>query len=119
MSSIMVLAGGIVMLNNYEEMKGVESVIAPIMLVDGRDGERHQVSRPSGSKPSVNIIADRGGDLIIGEAAGQIYSTVTEKTTSPILPETQVSEGTQPGETSSETVAVVGGQPSTVLSLGQ
>ena len=38
---------------------------------------------------------------------------------SPTLPETQVSEGTQSRDVSSETTAVAGGQPSTVPSLEQ
>ncbi|MBS5062535.1 MAG: LysM peptidoglycan-binding domain-containing protein [Hungatella hathewayi] len=117
--SIVVLAGGVVMFNNYEKMKEMESVIASVMPVDGKGGEHYQASKPSGSKPSVNIITDEDGDLIIEEAAGQVYPTVAEETMSPTLPETQVSEGTQSRDVSSETTAVAGGQPSTVPSLEQ
>lgn len=56
--SVVVLAGGVVMFNNYEKMKQMESVIASVM--------------PSGEK----MLEGKDDDeLVIEEAAGKVYPT--------------------------------------------
>lgn len=68
--SVMVLAGGIVMFNNYEKMKQMEGVIASV-LPEETTGE--------------SITQDH---LIVEEAAGQVYPTATEETMSQTIPMT-------------------------------
>lgn len=70
--TIAVLAGGVVMFNNFEKMKQMESVIASVM-----------------PKDTLPIAEDDGDGLIIEEVAGQVYPTTAEETMSPTVPSSE------------------------------
>ena len=89
--SIVVLAGAVVMFNNYEKMKEMESVIASA-LPAVRQGSREGVSGEE--------------ELMVEEARGQVYPTAASETMS----------GTYPGE-SREEGAVDSGQAGETASL--
>lgn len=90
--SIVVLAGGVVMFNNYEKMKEMESVIASVMPMSKVEAEQYKAVKPNGSKTAMSTEAENGDDLVIEEAAGQVYPTVADETMSPTMPETQAPE---------------------------
>lgn len=105
--SVMVLAGGVVMFNNYEKMKQMESVIASVMPAETKEYTRYK------GETKAN---DREPSLIVEEAAGQVYPTTAEETMSPTLPvtiqeSTAVTAATVPSteqpETQKETAAEV------------
>lgn len=83
--TIAVLAGGVVIFNNYGKMKEMESVIASVM-------PRNQASKPVKEKPTLVIETEGEDYLIIEEAAGQVYPTTAAETMSPTLPEEIPSE---------------------------
>lgn len=71
--SIAVLAGGVVIFNNYEKMQQMESVLASVM--------------PSVS--SSQSTAEEGADsLLVEEAKGQVYPTIDAESMSETMPET-------------------------------
>lgn len=73
--SVVVLAGGVVMFNNYEKMKQMESVIASVMPKEtGAYGTYQRETTEEG--------------LIVEEAAGQVYPTTAPETMSSEWPET-------------------------------
>ena len=73
MLSIAVLAGGVVIFNNYEKMQQMESVLASVM--------------PSVS--SSQSTAEEGADsLLVEEAKGQVYPTIDAESMSETMPET-------------------------------
>lgn len=84
--SVVILAGGIVMFNNYEQMKDMESVIASaipgkaeqLLLGKSKEGEE----------------AGKESKVIIQEAAGEVYPTtaVEKETMAETLPERNIAE---------------------------
>lgn len=94
--SIVVLAGGVVMFNNYEKMKEMESVITSALPVIERDNPA--------ALPGDQVYNDAEGEeeLLIEEAKGQVYPTVGTETLSPTYPN-QPSEETAGGSDSAET----------------
>lgn len=117
--SIVVLAGGVVMFNNYEKMKEMESVIASVMPAGSQEGDRYQASKSPGGKPTINIVSDDDDDLIIEEAAGEVYPTIEDETMSPTMPETLASVSSQTDQALPETTAVADNQPSTAPAMEQ
>lgn len=117
--SIVVLAGGVVMFNNYEKMKEMESVIASVMPAGSQEGDRYQASKSPGGKPTINIVSDDDDDLIIEEAAGEVYPTIADETMSPTMPETLESASSQTDQALPETTAVADNQPSTAPAMEQ
>lgn len=94
--SIVVLAGGVVMFNNYEKMKEMESVLTSALPVTQKD-------RPS-------ALSGRGSydeaeeELLVEEAKGQVYPTVGTETMSSTYPDSS-SEETGGGFEETETSA--------------
>lgn len=117
--SIVVLAGGVVMFNNYEKMKEMESVIASVMPAGSQEGDRYQASKSPGGKPTINIVSDDDDDLIIEEAAGEVYPTIEGETMSPTMPETLASASSQTDQALPETTAVADNQPVTAPAMEQ
>lgn len=118
--SIVVLAGGVVMFNNYEKMKEMESVIASVIPAGSQGTDHDQASKPSGNgnKPTVNIVND-DDDLIIEEAAGQVYPTVAAETMSPTMPGNQTAGNAGGEPAAQESTAAADNKPSNVPSLEQ
>lgn len=94
--SIVVLAGGVVMFNNYEKMKEMESVLTSALPVMERDNPA--------ALPGDQVYNDTEGEdeLLIEEAKGQVYPTVGTETLSPTYPN-QPAEETDGGPDSAET----------------
>ena len=94
--SIVVLAGGVVMFNNYEKMKEMESVLTSALPVMERDNPA--------ALPGDQVYNDTEGEdeLLIEEAKGQVYPTVGTETLSPTYPN-QPAEETDGGSDSAET----------------
>lgn len=92
--SITVLAGGVVMFNNYDKMKKMESVIASVMPLDHEKVEQYKASKPVKEKPTLTIEAG-DDDLIIEEAAGQVYPTTEAETMSQTMPQSQAQTQTE------------------------
>lgn len=90
--SIVVLAGGVVMFNNYEKMKEMESVIASVMPMDSKEAEQYKDKKPAEQKPVVVIESGEEDDLIVEEAAGGVYPTQAEETMSATMPQTAAPE---------------------------
>lgn len=98
--SIVVLAGGIVLLNNYEKMKEMESVIASV---------RPSQYKEEKIEPTLSSTEEEGDHMIVEEAAGQIYPTVAEETmssTTSVIQEevTSAAVNTQPSRETEEDV---------------
>lgn len=88
--TITVLAGGVVMFNNVEKMKQMESVIASVMPENGKT-----------EKGTFQVVEEEDG-LIVEEAAGQVYPTTAEETMSPTMPPSVEETTTVPPTTATE-----------------
>ncbi|MDO5408725.1 MAG: LysM domain-containing protein [Eubacteriales bacterium] len=83
--SVMVLAGGVVMFNNYHKMKAMESVITSV-VPEGTGGSRDWsdlLSKgPEGAAgnrdKSGAELSGEDGELIIEEVPGEVYPTLAE-----------------------------------------
>lgn len=78
--SIVVLAGGVVMFNNYEKMREMESVLTSALPVSGKDSSKilSEESVPGNGEE---------GELLIEEAQGQVYPTSARETMSVTYPQ--------------------------------
>lgn len=110
--SVVVLAGGIVMFNNYERMKSMESVVVSAIpakaekILLGDKGQQKGEKKESG--------------VVVEEADGEVYPTsaVNKETMSETMPgatqaQTAAQAGETAGETVSETAAVAEAEPAT------
>jgi len=84
--SIVVLAGGVVMFNNYEKMREMESVITSAFPVVSKDGDN------TAALPGDELYGDysdigEGDELLIEEAQGKVSPTIGTETMSPTYPE--------------------------------
>ncbi|MGC6174410.1 LysM peptidoglycan-binding domain-containing protein [Lacrimispora sp. 38-1] len=99
--SVVILAGGIVMFNNYEQMDSMESVVVSAIPAKAEKlllGDKAQ--QKDGKKES---------GVILEEADGEVYPTsaVNKETMSETMPETsQAQTAAQAGESAGETAAV-------------
>ena len=99
--SVVILAGGIVMFNNYEQMDSMESVVVSAIPAKAEKlllGDKAQ--QKDGKKES---------GVILEEADGEVYPTsaVNKETMSETMPETSKAQtAAQAGESSGETAAV-------------
>lgn len=98
--SVVVLAGGIVMFNNYERMKSMESVVVSAIpakaekILLGDKGQQKGEKKESG--------------VVVEEADGEVYPTsaVNKETMSETMPgATQAQSAAQAGESAGETVS--------------
>lgn len=81
--AVAVLAGGVVMVNNYEKMKKMESVLASVLPAGVIDGAVDKTGKVTGS----------GDDLWVEEADGNVYPTVAHETMSGTYPSGEESSG--------------------------
>lgn len=96
--SVVILAGGIVMFNNYEQMRGMESVVVSAIpakaekIILGDKGQEKGDKKESG--------------VVVEEAEGEVYPTsaVNKETMSETMPETAKSAA-QANDTAAETTA--------------
>ena len=96
--SVVILAGGIVMFNNYEQMRGMESVVVSAIpakaekIILGDKSQEKENKKESG--------------VVVEEAEGEVYPTsaVNKETMSETMPETAKSEA-KAGDTAGETTA--------------
>lgn len=107
--SIMVLAGGIVMFNNYQKMREMESVVASVLPEGSKllPELKSDLKKQTGTKASL----DDDGHVIVEEASGGVYPTEesTEGKTLIITQETLAPAGGTGGQGSGENA---GGQDS-------
>ena len=93
--SVVVLAGGVVMFNNYEKMREMESVITSALPVAA--GEKDNPAALPGDElyGSYKDYSDtgEGDELLIEEAHGKISPTTEPATMSPTYPGETESEG--------------------------
>ncbi len=73
--SIVVLAGGVVMFNNYEKMKEMESVLTSAFPVSGKESIT--------AKPKLSDDEIESGELLVEEAQGRVSPTFGTETMSP------------------------------------
>lgn len=73
--SIVVLAGGVVMFNNYEKMKEMESVLTSAFPVSGKESITAQ--------PKLSDDEIESGELLVEEAQGRVSPTFGTETMSP------------------------------------
>ena len=90
--SVVILAGGIVMFNNYEQMRGMESVVVSAIPAKAEKIILGDKSKENGDKKESGVVVE--------EAEGEVYPTsaVNKETMSETMPETAKSEATA-GET--------------------
>ena len=82
--SVMVLAGGVVMFNNYQKMKAMESVIASVVPEGTGDSRNWSAALSKGAEERDD--ADKSdfwkqgddGELEIEEVPGEVYPTLAE-----------------------------------------
>lgn len=110
--SIAVLAGGVVIFNNYEKMHQMESVLASVMPSVSSGGSSDSLLDGSG--------AEWPGDdsLPVEEAKGQVYPTVADESMSETIPEpeTQTAGEAASGEASAGNV--LAGEPPAETAAG-
>ena len=83
--SIVVLAGGVVMFNNYEKMKEMESVITSALpAASPKGGPKSGQAGTSGTKPYQDSLEEE--ELLVEEAQGQVFPTIGTETMSPTYP---------------------------------
>ncbi len=68
---ILVLAGGVLMMNNYEKMKQMEAVLASVLPSGAFSGETEKDGTRS---------EDEDGEVIVEQAAGRVYRTIAPET---------------------------------------
>ncbi len=110
--SVVVLAGGIVMFNNYERMKSMESVVVSAIPAKAEKILLGDKDQQKGEKKESGVVVE--------EADGEVYPTsaVNKETMSETMPgdsqaqtEAQAQAGETAGETVSETVAAAESEP--------
>ncbi len=119
--SIVVLAGGVVMFNNFEKMREMESVITSALPVISK--EKDNPAALSGDQlygdANVNSNAEEGDELLIEEAQGKVSPSVGTETMAPTYPGEQQAEAgntvpagqaVQAGQTKEEAEAATDGQ---------
>ena len=96
--SVVILAGGIVMFNNYEQMRGMESVVVSAIPAKAEKIILGDKSKENGDKKESGVVVE--------EAEGEVYPTsaVNKETMSETMPETAKSEA-KAGDTAGETTA--------------
>ncbi len=98
--SVVVLAGGIVMFNNYERMKSMESVVVSAIPAKAEKILLGDKTQQKGEKKESGVVVE--------EADGEVYPTsaVNKETMSETMPGTeQAQTAAQAGETAGETVS--------------
>ena len=98
--SVVVLAGGIVMFNNYERMKSMESVVVSAIPAKAEKILLGDKTQQKGEKKESGVVVE--------EADGEVYPTsaVNKETMSETMPgATQAQSAAQAGETAGETVS--------------
>lgn len=98
--SVVVLAGGIVMFNNYERMKSMESVVVSAIPAKAEKILLGDKAQQKGEKKESGVVVE--------EADGEVYPTsaVNKETMSETMPgATQAQSAAQAGETAGETVS--------------
>ncbi|MTK09748.1 MAG: LysM peptidoglycan-binding domain-containing protein [Hungatella sp.] len=98
--SVVVLAGGIVMFNNYERMKSMESVVVSAIPAKAEKILLGDKTQQNGEKKESGVVVE--------EADGEVYPTsaVNKETMSETMPGTaQAQTAAQAGETAGETVS--------------
>lgn len=110
--SVVVLAGGIVMFNNYERMKSMESVVVSAIPAKAEKILLGDKAQQKGEKKESGVVVE--------EADGEVYPTsaVNKETMSETMPgATQAQSAAQAvetaGETVSETAAAAESEPAT------
>ncbi len=110
--SVVVLAGGIVMFNNYERMKSMESVVVSAIPAKAEKILLGDKAQQKGEKKESGVVVE--------EADGEVYPTsaVNKETMSETMPgatqaQTSAQAGETAGETVSETAAVAETEPAT------
>lgn len=98
--SVVVLAGGIVMFNNYERMKSMESVVVSAIPAKAEKILLGDKTQQKGEKKESGVVVE--------EADGEVYPTsaVNKETMSETMPgATQAQTAAQAGESAGETVS--------------
>ncbi|MBE5981896.1 MAG: LysM peptidoglycan-binding domain-containing protein [Paenibacillaceae bacterium] len=110
--SVVVLAGGIVMFNNYERMKSMESVVVSAIPAKAEKILLGDKTQQKGEKKESGVVVE--------EADGEVYPTsaVSKETMSETMPgatqaQTAAQAGETAGETVSETAAAAESEPAT------
>ena len=106
--SVVVLAGGIVMFNNYERMKSMESVVVSAIPAKAEKILLGDKAQQKGEKKESGVVVE--------EADGEVYPTsaVSKETMSETMPgATQAQTAAQAGETAGETAAAAESEPAT------
>ena len=110
--SVVVLAGGIVMFNNYERMKSMESVVVSAIPAKAEKILLGDKAQQKGEKKESGVVVE--------EADGEVYPTsaVNKETMSETMPgatqaQTSAQAGETAGETVSETAAAAESEPAT------
>lgn len=110
--SVVVLAGGIVMFNNYERMKSMESVVVSAIPAKAEKILLGDKAQQKGEKKESGVVVE--------EADGEVYPTsaVSKETMSETMPgatqaQTAAQAGETAGETVSETAAAAESEPAT------
>ncbi|PPK75887.1 LysM domain-containing protein [Lacrimispora xylanisolvens] len=110
--SVVVLAGGIVMFNNYERMKSMESVVVSAIPAKAEKILLGDKAQQKGEKKESGVVVE--------EADGEVYPTsaVNKETMSETMPGTEQAQtaaqaGETAGETVSETAAAAETEPAT------
>ena len=110
--SVVVLAGGIVMFNNYERMKSMESVVVSAIPAKAEKILLGDKTQQKGEKKESGVVVE--------EADGEVYPTsaVNKETMSETMPGTEQAQtaaqaGETAGETVSETAAAAETEPAT------
>ncbi len=100
--SVVVLAGGVVMFNNYEKMREMESVLTSAFPVvsKGTDNPAAMSGEQLYEEYKDNDDIGQGDQLLVEEAQGNVLPTAGRETMSP----------TYPGETPAETDSSANGQ---------
>ena len=81
--SIVVLAGGVVMFNNYEKMQEMESVLTSALPVAGRERQETGALGQKGGDPD----SEGDSEVIVEQAKNQISPTIPPETMSPTYPD--------------------------------
>ena len=106
--SVVVLAGGIVMFNNYERMKSMESVVVSAIPAKAEKILLGDKTQQKGEKKESGVVVE--------EADGEVYPTsaVNKETMSETMPgATQAQTAAQAGETAGETAAAAESEQAT------
>lgn len=81
--SIAVLAGGVVMFNNYEKMREMESVLTSAIPIAGKERQSMEAAGKTGADPE----GGADSEVIVEQAKNGITPTIPPETMSPTYPE--------------------------------